>query len=121
MSKIVLIHPDAKLAAIYQRHLEPHFNVDSAHDGLTGLRLIKHSKPRLIISDLDLPYMSGLALLEYVRNHPEMYNTPFVFLSNSAMPHDALNLGASAWLNQKEHAPEHLLPHIIQSFRMHYR
>lgn len=121
MPGILLIHADQKLAAIYQKHLEPHFNVDSAHDGLSGLRLIKHLKPRLIISDLDLPFMSGLALLQFVRKHPEMYATPFIFLSNASMPHEALNLGASAWLNQQEHSPEHLLPYVIQHFKMQYR
>lgn len=120
MARILLIHPDQKLVNIYQKHLEPHFNVDSAHDGLSGLRMIKLHKPKIIISDLELPYMSGLALLQFVRNHPEMYATPFIFLSNSNMPHEALNMGASAWLNQKEHGPEHLLPHIFQHFRMQY-
>jgi len=112
MRHILFIHPDRKLAEIYRQHLSPHFFVDSAHDGLAGLRQIKLHKPRVIVSDFDLPYMSGLALLGYVRNHPEIHSTPFLFLTRSPMPHDALGLGATAWLDQREHGPESLMQQL---------
>jgi phosphoserine phosphatase RsbU/P len=118
MPGILLIHPDQKLMGIYQRHLKPHFMVDSAHDGLTGLRMIKDRRPRVIVSDVNLPYMSGLALLSFVRNHPEMFATPFLFLTDAPMPEEALGLGASGWLTQSEHGPEQLLPHIFQHYNL---
>jgi DNA-binding response OmpR family regulator len=119
MPGVLLIHPDQKLMGIYRRHLEPHFRVDSAHDGLTGLRMIRQMRPRVIVSNVDLPYVSGLALLSHVRSHPEMSATPFLFLTDALMPDDALGLGASAWLRQKDHGPEQLLPHIASHYRLH--
>lgn len=116
MPGLLLIHPDQKLVEIYQRHLSTHFKIDSAHDGLSGLRLIKHMRPRMIVSDANLPYMSGMALLSFVRNHPEMFATPFVFLTDAPMPDDALGLGASGWLNQREHGPEQLLNKLMQHY-----
>jgi CheY-like chemotaxis protein len=116
---VLFIHPDQKLVGIYQRHLHPHFKVDSAHDGLSGLRMIKSHRPRIIVSDLNLPFMSGLALLDFVRSHPEMYATPFLFLTEAPMPEEALGLGATAWLKQKDHGPEQLLPHIMQHYHYH--
>jgi CheY-like chemotaxis protein len=77
--------------------------------------MIKQHKPRIIVSDFKLPYMSGLALLQFVRNHPEIYNTPFLFLTNDAMPDEALGLGATAWVRRAEHRPEELLLKIMQS------
>jgi two-component system, chemotaxis family, sensor kinase CheA len=115
---ILFIHPDQKLASIYHRHLGQHFSLDSAQDGLTGLRKIKLHRPRLIISDYDLPYMSGLSLLQYVRQHPEMCATPFIFLTNAAMPDDALGLGATAWLRQGEHGPDSLMAHLYSHRRI---
>lgn len=112
MRHVLFIHPDRKLVEIYRRHLAPHFSVDSAHDGLAGLRMIKLHRPRVIVSDADLPFMSGLALLEYVRSHPEIHATPFLFLTRSAMPPEALGLGATAWLDQREHGPDSLLDHL---------
>jgi CheY-like chemotaxis protein len=112
MPHILFIHPDHKLIGIYQRHLGSHFTIDSAHDGLSGLRKIKYSKPRMIISENELRFLSGLALLKFVRSHPVMHRTPFIFLTNSIMPDEALGLGANAWLNQQEHGPEQLFQHL---------
>jgi CheY-like chemotaxis protein len=117
MSGALFIHPDQKLVGIYQRHLDPHFPVDSAHDGLTGLRMIKAHRPRVIVSDLHLPFMSGLALLQFVRSHPEMFSTPFLFLTDAPMPDEALGMGASAWLRQKEATPHELLS-LLQHLRV---
>lgn len=115
MSKILFIHPDVKLIDIYRRHLGQSFYVDSAHDGLSGLRKIKSFNPRLIVSDYELEHLSGLALLQFVRRHPQMFATPFIFLTHSNMPHEALELGASGWVNQKEQqGVENLLAHIYQ-------
>lgn len=109
---LLLIHPDQKLTQIYHRHLSKYLNVDSAHDGLMGLRKIKTHKPKIIVSDFNLPFMSGLALLKYVRNDRELFKTPFIFLSNSEMPYEALDLGANAWLTLSEHGPESLIHKI---------
>jgi CheY-like chemotaxis protein len=114
MPNILFIHPDRKLAGIYQNHLSNHFTIDSAHDGLTGLRKIKITRPKMIISDYQLPYMSGLALLQFVRKHPEMFATPFLFLTHSAMPDEALGMGATAWLKQSEYGPEQLLRQVLR-------
>lgn len=116
MPSVLFIHPDQKLVGIYERHFKPYFMVDSAHDGLTGLRMIKDRKPRVIVSDVHLPYMSGLALLTFVRNHPEMFATPFLFLTEATMPDEALGLGASGWLKQSEHGPEQLLNKLMQHY-----
>lgn len=71
----------------------------------------------MIISEYRLPFMSGLALLEYVRKHPDMRDAPFLFLTNEEMREDALGLGANAWLKLKEHGPEQLLPHIASHYK----
>jgi two-component system response regulator VicR len=116
MPHLLFIHPDQKLISIYQKQLSRHFSVDSAHDGLIGLRKIRNNRPRMIISEYLMPYMSGLSLLKFVRNHPEMYATPFLFLTNEHMPNEALGLGASAWIRQNDHRPEQLISQIYQLY-----
>ncbi|MBX4188043.1 MAG: response regulator [Candidatus Doudnabacteria bacterium] len=116
MANILFIHPDHKLIGIYQRHLSSHFTIDSAHDGLSGLRRIRESNPGMVISENNLPYMSGLAILKYVRSHPQHYSLPFLFLTNDEMPEEALGMGATAWLRQSEHGPEQLIPHIFNNY-----
>ena len=118
MSRILFIHPDHKLVGIYQKHLSRHFMVDSAHDGMMGLRKIRETKPGLIVSDHDLKYMTGLALLSYVRKHPEMFATPFLFLTKTPMPHEALGFGANGWFDQNLYGPDWVLPHIYSNYQL---
>jgi CheY-like chemotaxis protein len=120
MTKLLFIHPDHKLIGLYQRHFTGMFSIDSAHDGLSGLRMIKQVKPQVIVSEYELPFMSGLALLKYVREHPEMFATPFLFLTNSLMPENALGMGATAWLRQHEHGPEQLYRQILANYRVQH-
>ncbi len=109
MPGILFIHPDHKLVGIYRNHLNDHLLLDSAHDGLSGLRKIRANRPRIIVSEYKMPFLSGLSLLKYVRQHKDLHATPFLFLTNHEMPEQALGLGASAWLKQRDHGPEALL------------
>lgn len=116
MSHILFIHPDQKLVSIYHKYLSPHFNVDSAYDGLSGLRKIRQTAPKLIVSEYKLPYLSGLTLLRYVRRYPQFSQTPFFFLSQHEMPVKALGLGANQWLRTQDHGPHELLSKIVNHF-----
>jgi len=116
MANILFAHPDQKLAGIYQRHLGRRATVDSVTDGLAALRYIKPSRPKLVVAECPLPLLSGLGLLRYLRRHPEYYDLPFIFLSNAAMPLEALDYGATGWWPQSDYHPrkfaETILPYL---------
>jgi CheY-like chemotaxis protein len=118
MHKILFLHPDPKLTGIYRRFLSNYFSVDSAHDGLDGLRLIKQHKPSLIISDYSLPLITGRTLLRFVRSHPELYATPFIFLTNYNPTADGLSLGATDWLVQAKSNPSLLLEKCLNQLKI---
>jgi len=46
-----------------------------------------------------------------------MSSHPFLFLTNSAMPYDALGMGATAWLKQSDHGPDQLLYHVLNNYK----
>ncbi len=112
MKQIFFINPDVKLVQIYEPYLKKHFNVDSAHDGLTAMRKIQLSHPNLIISDYYLPLISGLSLLKFVRGHAKLFPVPFIFLTEHDNPQEALNRGANDWLPRKFGSPDLLLEKI---------
>jgi two-component system response regulator len=59
--------------------------------------------PRLILLDLTLPGLEGLALLEWIRSHPEARMTPVVVFTSSDDPEDirkAYMGGASAYVGK---------------------
>lgn len=53
-----------------------------AENGLQGLQLIRQSKPKLIISDVQMPLMDGFAVLEAVRKDAALATTPFILLTS---------------------------------------
>lgn len=107
--KLLLIHPDQKLQSLYSRHLGSYFAVDSAYDGMQGLKLIKSAKPNLILSDYHLPRVSGATLLSFVRNDAELHKIPFVFISHQQPALESLGLGATDWLVLSSHNPASLI------------
>ena len=60
----------------------------SARDGPTGLALIRSSLPDVVLMDINLPGMSGLQVLEVMKNDPALRHIPVLALSANAMPHD---------------------------------
>lgn len=51
-------------------------------DGMSAWERIVERAPDVVISDIDMPGLSGLALLERVRSHPALGVTPFIFLTS---------------------------------------
>lgn len=57
--------------------------------------------PDLVLLDLKLPRKSGFEVLEWIKKHPVMRNTPVIILSSSKQTQDlktAYNMGANSYL-----------------------
>jgi DNA-binding response OmpR family regulator len=74
------------------------FNVRSAVQ-----TLLTGKMPDLIILDINLPEVSGLDMLEFLRRRPEWKNLPIVMLSSEsadAIVDKALELGADSYVKK---------------------
>jgi CheY-like chemotaxis protein len=63
--------------------------------------LLIGSRPDLIILDLNMPEVSGLDMVEFLRRRPESKNIPIVMLSSESADtiiEKALELGADAYI-----------------------
>lgn len=109
LKKLLIIHPDHKLTALYKNEATKFFSVDSAHDGLSGLRAIKQMSPDIIFSEYHLPDISGSTILKFVRSHPTVFAAPFIFLSSNHPAPEVLGLGANDWRLVSETSPEYLI------------
>lgn len=65
-------------------------NILEADDGTTALGVLKETKIDLIISDWNMPKMSGLDLLRKVRSENTTKNVPFVMVTAEAQKENVL-------------------------------
>ena len=94
------------------------FKVILAEDGKQALEKIKSESPDLIIADIMMPHVTGLELIEYVRQ--EMKSTlPIIIIS--ALEYDdvvlqAFRLGATDFI-AKPFKPDELILRIRRIFQ----
>lgn len=60
-------------------------NVVEAEDGLAALKILKSQQVDFIISDWNMPNMSGLELLKAVRGDDELKALPFLMVTAEAL------------------------------------
>ncbi|OGQ85539.1 MAG: histidine kinase [Deltaproteobacteria bacterium RIFOXYD12_FULL_56_24] len=74
-------------------------NIIEADDGTTALNVLKSEKISLIISDWNMPKMTGLDLLKAVRADAGMAATPFIMVTAEAQQ-DNIILAVKAKVSQ---------------------
>ncbi len=65
-------------------------NITEADDGTTALDELKKSSYDLIISDWNMPKMTGLELLKTVRGTPEFKDIPFLMVTAEAQKQNVI-------------------------------
>lgn len=111
--KILIVEDEHRLANSIKKGLEQeHYAVDVAYDGLDGFDLAASEDYDLIILDLMLPGMDGLAICHQLRQRQD--HTPILILTAKGQVEDkvtGLNTGADDYLT-KPFAFDELLARI---------
>ena len=85
MSTILIIEDDERERTTLREVLETAgYKVLSAADGSVGVEMARESLPDLILSDIDMPGMSGFQTLKLLKSDERTTAIPFVFLTGSA-------------------------------------
>ena len=102
MKKIVLIEDDSDLFALLKYNLEKEgYSFAGSQTGKGALQLCKRERPDLVILDIMLPDSDGLEICKAIRKHPDLANTPVIFLTARATETDrivGLELGANDYI-----------------------
>ena len=86
------------------------YTVVEAVDGLDGLTKAKATSCQMVVTDLNMPNMDGLAFIRELRQVPAYKGVPIVFLtteSDDAVKQAAKAAGATGWIT-KPFKPEQL-------------
>ena len=109
--KIVLAEDNSTLSLLLKFRLEKEgYELLMAVDGKEALELIELHQPDLILTDIMMPFVSGLEVISHVRNKLSMDIPVIVFssLCQEEMVLKAFNLGANDFMG-KPFSPNELV------------
>lgn len=99
--KILVVDDFATMRRIVKNILKQlgYTNILEADDGTTALDVLKKEKIDMVISDWNMPKMTGLDLLKAVRADAGMANLPFIMVTAEAQQ-DNIILAVKAKVSQ---------------------
>jgi|SRR6185312_7695106 DNA-binding response OmpR family regulator len=102
--RILIIEDDPFLRRAYEVGLRGQgFEVHVAADGEIGISLAEVNPPDAILLDILMPALSGVQVLERLKQNPDIARVPLVVLSNNCTADEGqamLAIGASAYLSK---------------------
>ena len=93
---------------------EGDYEVHEVGNGFDALRALPRDQFGLIVTDINMPDVSGIELTRFVRQTPRHANTPLIVISTEASEIDrdrAMSAGASAFV-AKPFTPEEFMAAI---------
>lgn len=85
--RVLIVEDDATIAKITSRNLQKHYPdwaIRIARDGLEASVLLGSFQPMLVISDVLMPKMDGIALVHFIKSHERYANTKVIIMSSLA-------------------------------------
>lgn len=117
--RLLLAEDDELLASLLNFRLQKGgYDVSLSTNGREVKEYLKEVIPDIIISDIMMPYFSGMELVDYVRNEIKS-NVPIIIISSAGNEENVLNafeLGANDFLS-KPVSPSELLVRVERQLR----
>jgi len=98
---ILIVEDDNALRKLYTLYLDHRFEILTASNGHEALKKIITKKVDLVLSDINMPEMSGLSLREELNQKRDTDIIPFIFLTafdNDSIKKHASDLGIDDYL-----------------------
>jgi two-component system chemotaxis response regulator CheY len=105
-ARILVVDDAGSVRELLRLHLtHAGYEVSTAEDAMLAGRQVLEQPPHLIITDIDMPYMSGIELVAALRSDPGVPDIPVIFLTagDERAGMDG-RLRAAAWLRKPVNA-----------------
>lgn len=117
MAKILVIDDEPSIVNLVTAYLKPEgYEVHTAMDGPSGLKVARVFKPDLIILDLMLPGMDGIELLSRLRRESEVYVIMLTARTEETDKIVGLSVGADDYVT-KPFSPRELTARVKAALR----
>ncbi len=117
-TKKVLVVDDSITVREMERKLLQNrgYSVDVAVDGMEAWNTIRASPYDLVITDIDMPRMNGIELLEQIKRHPRLKSIPVIVVSYRDRQEDriqGLEAGADYYLTKSSFHDDTLIQAVV--------
>ena len=116
MATILIVEDNQEISDFLYHLLNNKYHCSVAYNGKQGLKKAIETNPDLIIADVMMPIMDGLAMTQEIRKQIPLSTTPIILLTakdDRQTKIDSLHLSVNAFL-AKPFDPEILLSHVQQ-------
>jgi signal transduction histidine kinase/ligand-binding sensor domain-containing protein/DNA-binding response OmpR family regulator len=79
--RVLIIEDNAELRAYIKDNLKRYFKADEAADGKEGWEKVLSFHPDLVVSDINMPYMDGIALTSKIKADKRTCHIPVILLT----------------------------------------
>lgn len=102
MENILIIDDNKDVLEVFEQLLlEKGFSVSTANNGIAGIELFKSESFDLVITDINMPGVNGLEVVEYIKNDCALI--PIILMSSDYLPvnaDDVRKLGVNAIISK---------------------
>lgn len=81
MLTVLVVEDNDDLRTFLTSKLASHYHIEMANNGLGGLQKAREILPDLILSDIMMPEMDGVAMLDQLKNDPATSHIPVILLT----------------------------------------
>lgn len=78
--RVLIVDDDESTARLLARFLRD-YDVTLAFDGVEGLERAVATRPHLVITDVWMPRMDGIEMVEALKGDPGLHHVPVIFLT----------------------------------------
>ena len=103
--KVLVVEDSITMRSLITSTLEEisGFTVVAVGNGFEALKTLPQQPIDLIITDINMPDINGLEIVNFVKNHPNYRTIPLIIVSTEQSDEDirkGLSLGASAYVTK---------------------
>lgn len=117
---ILLADDEAHITQVMARAVtNAGFDVIAAEDGEQAYELAEERRPSLIVTDLQMPYMSGIELATKLMSHNELRTIPVILLSarGYVVADETERLDNIKRVFEKPFSAKNVIEHIVEIVR----